>query len=97
MNLPHGPPCRATTLVAAAAAVVVGQEPHYARPPRRTRIVSEVVPEYEARVRVVSTAYTRVLAALHGPFLPHLVPLLGTPRSSPKKSPPIRTGTAIVE
>lgn len=86
MNLPHLRPCRTTILVVVVAVVIVVREAYYARLLHLTRTVSEVVPEYEDRVRVVSTACKPVLAALHGPSLPRLVPLLDTPRSPPKKT-----------
>lgn len=80
MDLPHFRPCRATILV-----VVVVRETHQVRLLHPTRTVSEVVPECEDPVRAVSTVYTPVLAASHGLSLLHLVPLLGTPRSPPRK------------
>ena len=85
MDPPRFRPCQATILVVAVAVAVVVQEAHPAHPPQPTHTVFEVVPEYEDRARVVSTAYTPALTALHGLSLPHLVPLLGTPRSPPKK------------
>lgn len=85
MDPPRFRPCQATILVVVVAVAVVGQEARPARPPHPTHTVSEVVPEYEDRARVVSTACTPALTALHGLSLPHLVPLLATPRSPPKK------------
>lgn len=68
-----------------AVVTVVGERPsarvHLRQP---THIVFAVVPECEDHARVASTAYTPALTPLHGPALPHLVPLLGTPRSPPK-------------
>lgn len=87
VDLPHFRPYQATILVVALAVVIVVGEVHLARvrPPQLMRTVSEVVPECEDRVRVVSIVYTPALTALHGLSLPHLVPLLDTPRSPSKK------------
>ena len=92
INSPCCRPCRATFLVVLAVAAVV-QEAHLAHPLHPTHTVSGVVPEYEGRVRVVSTAYMPALTALRGQSPPHFVPLLGTPRSQPKKDTSVTDGS----